>query len=88
MVSPRLFACRAISRTDVDSQTDPRSGWPIAKSRWEPLPPADNDPAGETASVRGSTSVREIALQAKSLGETIAAIAEQGAERPPVRRGA
>ena len=39
-------------------------------------------------SVWESTSVREIALQAKSLGETIAAISEHGAERPPVRRGA
>ena len=27
--------------------------------------------------------MREIALQAKSLGETIAAISERGAERPP-----
>ena len=53
MVSPRLFACRAISRTEVDSQTDPRSGWPMAKSRCEPLPPV----AGDTASVRGSTSM-------------------------------
>lgn len=39
-------------------------------------------------SVWESTSVREIALQARSLGETLAAVSERGAERPPARRRA